>query len=133
MVNLDLHYVEPRLVALYDLENAARHDTDFYLALAKELGASKIIDLGCGTGVLTRELAAQGASQVWGVDPSSSMLNYAQRQAGAQAVRWVLGDSGVLGTLNADLATMTGNLAQVFLEDNQWQSTLFAPRWSTGF
>lgn len=33
------HYVDPRLVALYDLENQRGADTDFYLGLARELRA----------------------------------------------------------------------------------------------
>ncbi len=60
VVRLARHYVDPRLVALYDIENASRDDTDFYLSLADELEAHSVVDLGCGTGVLARELAATG-------------------------------------------------------------------------
>ena len=69
-MQLDLHYVDPRLVALYDLENTSRADTDFYLQLAPDLNARTIVDLGCGTGVLTCELAGAGR-RVVGVDPAT--------------------------------------------------------------
>jgi SAM-dependent methyltransferase len=122
---LDLHYVDPRLVALYDGDNPRGADADFYVGLAAELGARTIVDLGCGTGVLTRELAIDGRTVI-GVDPSPAMLAYARRQPGAECVQWVEGDAGVLGTPEADLAMMTGNVAQIFLEDAAWDRTLRA-------
>jgi SAM-dependent methyltransferase len=120
---LDLHYVDPRLVALYDLENARGADTDFYVSLAAELNARRILDLGCGTGLLTRELAVDGR-EVFGIDPAPAMLAHARRQPGADRVRWVEGDSSALGTPEADLVIMTGNVAQVFLDDAEWAATL---------
>ncbi len=125
MVKLDLHYVDPRLVELYDSDNSSRADTDFYISLADELDAHRILDLGCGTGVLTRELATEGR-EVTGVDPAAAMLAYARRQRGAERVQWVEGDSSALGTPEADLALMTGNVAQVFLDDDEWAATLAA-------
>ena len=113
MVKLDLHYVDPRLVALYDLENSSRADTDFYLNLATELEARRILDLGCGTGVLAREFAGPGR-EVTGIDPAPAMLSFARQQPGAEQVRWIEGDSTSLGKPDADLLVMTGNVAQVF-------------------
>src|SRR5689334_22176545 len=123
MLKLDQHYVDPRLVDLYDRENPRGADTDFYVALAAELGARRIFDLGCGTGLLTRELATDGR-EVVGVDPAAAMLAYARRQPGAERVRWVAGDSRALGRPAADLVIMTGNVAQVFLDDAGWAATL---------
>ncbi len=125
MVKLDLHYVDPRLVDLYDIENTRGADTDFYVGLAVGLDAHTILDLGCGTGMLTRELATGGRT-VLGVDPAPAMLAYARRQPGAERVRWVEGDAAALGTPGADLAVMTGNVAQVFLDDGEWADTLRA-------
>ncbi len=122
-MKLDQHYVDPRLVELYDIENSRGADTDFYLHLATELEARHIIDLGCGTGLLTRELALPGR-EVAGVDPSPAMLAVARRYPEAERVRWIEGDSTVLGEAHADLLIMTGNVAQVFLEDTAWLSTL---------
>jgi SAM-dependent methyltransferase len=123
MTKLDLHYVEPRLVALYDIENPRGADTDFYLRLAADLGARTILDLGCGTGLLTRELALDGR-QVIGVDPSPAMLALARRQPGAERVQWIEGTASDLGRAEADLLVMTGNVAQVFLDDAEWEATL---------
>lgn len=132
-MNLDLHYVDPRLVALYDLENPRGEDTDFYLQLAAEIDAQTIVDLGCGTGLLTRELAEIGGRTVIGVDPAAEMLAYAKRQPGAEKVNWINGIAadigprlGQIGQLEADLALMTGNVAQVFLDDDEWLATLKA-------
>jgi SAM-dependent methyltransferase len=124
-VKVDQHYLDPRLAALYDIENTRGADTDFYLRLAADLGARKILDLGCGTGLLTRELAVDGR-QVVGVDPAPAMLAVARQQPGAERVQWVEGDASVLETPAADLVVMTGNVAQVFLEDAEWVATLRA-------
>jgi SAM-dependent methyltransferase len=124
-MKLDAHYVDPRLVELYDRDNPRGVDTDFYLALAADLDARTILDLGCGTGLLTRELAV-GGRLVTGVDPARAMLAYARRQPGADRVRWVEGDASALGTPDADLVVMTGNVAQVFLDDAEWAAALRA-------
>lgn len=122
-MKLDKHYVEPRLVALYDRDNPRGADTDFYLALADELQAKRIIDLGCGTGLLTCELA-MGDREVFGVDPSPAMLAVAREKPGAERVTWIVGDASALGQRNVDLVVMTGNVAQVFLDDAEWSATL---------
>src|SRR5262245_11481381 len=125
MTNLAQHYVDPRLVALYDIENSRGADTDFYLRLAADLDARTIIELGCGTGRLTLDLLGDGR-QVIGVDPSGAMLAVARQKPRADQVQWVEGDAGALGTPAADLAIMTGNVAQVFLDDAEWAATLRA-------
>jgi SAM-dependent methyltransferase len=123
MPNLAQHYTDPRLTVLYDLENTTRADFDFYLSLAAELNAQTIIDLGCGTGTLAIELSSPGR-RVIGVDPSPAMLTIARRKQGAERVTWIEGGSNNLGTPNADLVIMTGNVAQVFLDDAEWSANL---------
>jgi SAM-dependent methyltransferase len=125
MAKLERQYTDPRLAALYDIENSRGPDTDFYLGLAAELDAHRIIDLGCGTGLLTSELAAPGR-QVVGVDPAPPMLALARQKPAVGRVEWVEGDASVLGTPEADLLVMTGNVAQVFLDDSEWLTTLAA-------
>ncbi|MDN5755028.1 MAG: class I SAM-dependent methyltransferase [Arthrobacter sp.] len=56
-------------MALYETAHPAGRDHEYYRSLADTLGAGKIIDLGCGTGLLTRTLTAPGR-EVIGVDPS---------------------------------------------------------------
>jgi SAM-dependent methyltransferase len=122
-MKLDLHYVDPRLVELYDRANPRGADTDFYIQLAADLNAHTILDLGCGTGLLTRELAV-GDRQVIGVDPAPAMLAVARRQPGAERVQWIEGDSSAMGRPEADLVIMTGNVPQIFLSDAEWTATL---------
>jgi SAM-dependent methyltransferase len=122
-MKLERQYVDPRLVALYDGENARGVDTDFYVELAAGLDAHTIVDLGCGTGLLTRELAVDGR-QVIGVDPAAAMLAVARQHSGAERVEWVVGDAAAIGNRDADLVVMTGNVAQVFLEDDDWVAAL---------
>lgn len=102
-------YRDEQLVELYDIDNAARDDHAYYRDLADTMGATKIIDFGCGTGLLTRALATPGRVVV-GVDPSATMLGYARRQPGAETVTWIHGDATMLSDTNdADLVVSSGN------------------------
>lgn len=103
-------YGDEQLVELYDGDNPPGDDHAYYRALADEIGARKIVDLGCGTGLLTRALAAVAGRTVIGVDPSPTMLGYARRQAGADRVGWIEGDaSAIPPTGDLDLVISTGN------------------------
>lgn len=105
-------YGDAQLVTLYDIDNPGGDDHDFYRALADEIGARTVIDLGCGTGLLTRALATPGR-RVIGVDPSVTMLDYARRQSGAELLEWILGDASVIpSVIQADLVICTGNAFQ---------------------
>lgn len=109
-------YGDEQLVELYDLDNAPGDDHRYYRALADEIGAKKILDLGCGTGLLTRAFATAGR-EVVGIDPSPTMLNHARRQPGAETVTWLDGDASTIApTADADLAVCTGN-AVMHIED----------------
>ena len=119
----DAVFDDPRLAALYDPLEADRPDLDVYAALVAELGASSVLDLGCGTGELACHLALAGLTVI-GVDPAAASLDVARRKPGAADVHWVLGDATTLPAGAVDLALMTGNVAQVFLTDEDWDSTL---------
>jgi SAM-dependent methyltransferase len=123
----DALFSEPRLAELYDPLDPDRRDLDAYTAMAGEFGAVTVLDVGCGTGTLACLLAGAGL-EVIAVDPAAASLAAARRKPGAERVRWLHGDATALPPLQADLATMTGNVAQVFLTDQQWAATLRAIR-----
>ncbi len=115
----------PRLVQLYDLAQTERDDLVHYENIAAELLAQTVIDIGCGTGTLACRLGAAGRNVI-GVDPSPASLAIAQTKPGADKIRWIHGDATSVGFVAADLAVMTGNVAQVFLSDIDWSQTLNA-------
>ena len=124
----DALFAKPELAAIYDLlDEQERPDLAPYLAMADEFGAHAVIDLGCGTGVLACRLAAHGKPVV-GIDPAAASLAVAKGKAHADHVRWITGTAARLAGLRADLITMTGNVAQVFVSDDEWEATLRACR-----
>ncbi len=123
-------YADPRMAAVYDALGPDRADTGFYLALAAELAARTVIDIGCGTGLLACELARRGHA-VTGVDPSAAMLAIARNRPYGDLVRWIEGTADRLsepGDLSepADLVTLTGHVAQVITDEQSWRATLAA-------
>jgi SAM-dependent methyltransferase len=120
-------FSDPRLVAVYETVNDYELGTqpDFCRELATEIDATTIVDVGCGTGLITRELARLGYRMI-GVDPAPAMLEIARRQPYGDRVRWLNGDAALVGDAGADLAIMTGHVAQFFLTDEEWQANLVA-------
>jgi SAM-dependent methyltransferase len=118
-------FADPRLAALYDVVDDDRSDLDVYAAMVDEIGASSVLDVGCGTGTFAGRLAVRGIDVV-GLDPAAASLDVARGKAGAEKVRWIHGDAGDLPALGVDLAVMTGNVAQVFLADTDWAQVLAA-------
>lgn len=106
-----------------------RSDLDAYLGIAAEVKAHHVVDVGCGTGSLAVWLAGLGFS-VTGVDPAGASLDVARAKPNAELVTWVHGDAtSLVGRgVTADLAVMTGNVAQVFVSDDDWYATLRAVR-----
>jgi SAM-dependent methyltransferase len=123
----DALFEHPRLAPAYDPLDPDRPDLDAYAALAEELGARSVLDIGCGTGTFACLLARRGI-QVTAVDPAAASLAVARAKPGADQVRWIRGEASALPPLQADLATMTGNVAQVFVTDRDWQSVLGCAR-----
>ncbi len=122
----DALFAEPKLAEIYDLlDRPDRPDLAPYLAIADEFHAHSIIDLGCGTGNLACRLAALG-KEVIGIDPAVASMDIAKRKAYADRVSWITGTAAQFKGLDADLITMTGNVAQVFVLDEEWMATLHA-------
>lgn len=121
MENLLADY-DSRIVDLYDGDNPDGPDHDYYRSLAVDADARRILDVGCGTGILTVTFAAPGRTVV-GVDPSHAMISYARKRAGSEAVTWIEGDSSDVVDEAFDLMVMTGNVAQ-HIPDPAWGQTL---------
>ena len=119
----DAIFEDPRLAAMYDALDPDRSDLDVYRAIADELGARRVLDVGCGTGTFALLLADNGL-EVTGVDPANASLDVARAKRGAERVRWILGDATALPPLEVDLATMTGNVAQAIVDESVWDGTL---------
>ena len=128
----DALFAHPRLAPLYDAFDGDRDDLAAYVAIAGELGADRVLDVGCGTGSLAVLLADAGRTVV-GVDPARASLDIARSKDPAGRVTWVHGDARLMVGLAAssaappsafDLAVMIGNVAQVFLTDDDWARTL---------
>lgn len=116
-------FEHPRLAAIYDELELDRSDLDVYAAIADELGATRVLDVGCGTGTFALLLAERGLDVI-GVDPAGASLAVARAKAGADRVRWIHGDATALPPLVVDLATMTANVAQAIVEESDWDATL---------
>lgn len=117
----------PRLAALHDALEGDRGDLDAYHRMAEEFGARRVLDIGCGTGVFALLLAGRGI-EVVGVEPAGASLDVARGKPGGARVRWIEGDATALPPLEADLATMTANVAQAIADPDAWHGTLRGAR-----
>jgi SAM-dependent methyltransferase len=117
-------FSNPKLAAIYNAVNAHYSiEKQFYLNFASEIKAKKIIDLGCGTGLLTLSLAGLGYEMI-GVEPAKAMLDIAKQSLDADKVKWIEGDVFASNEENADLAIMTAHVAQFLLEDEYFLNCL---------
>ncbi|MFI9505274.1 class I SAM-dependent methyltransferase [Nocardia sp. NPDC052566] len=121
----DTAFAHPRLASIYDHFEGSRGDLPAYLGIAEELDVYHVLDIGCGTGSLAILLAECGRAVV-GVDPAEASLEVAKSKPTTAKVTWIHGDATTVSGLGADLAMMTGNVAQVFLTDDDWARTLRA-------
>lgn len=123
----DLHYTDPRLARLYDLDCGWGPDRAFYLSLAGP-ALLRILDLGCGTGILADAYAALGHS-VTGVDPAPAMLAVAREKPQGARIAWVNAAAQAFHSAQRfDLIVMTGHAFQVLLTRTDIAATLAVMR-----
>ena len=119
------HYNQAELAVLYDDDNGWDASADFYRDLGARIGAKSLLDLGCGTGTVTRGIAAALGCSAVGVDPAAPMLEVARKNMEGAAAEWVHGDArAVRLDRKFDLIIMTGHAFQAFLTDAD-QEALF--------
>ena len=121
----DAIFADPRLAPLYDAFDGPRDDLPAYVGIAAELGAQRVLDVGCGTGSLAILLAGTGRAVV-AADPAAASLAVAKSKDRNATVSWVHTAAAGVPAAGADLAVMTGNVAQVFLTDEDWAHALQA-------
>jgi len=110
------HYNQAELANLYDDENVWDASADFYRDLAQRIGAKTLLDIGCGTGTVTRGIAAAVGCSAVGVDPAAPMLAVARRNTQNQAVEWIEADARTVRLGRTfDLIIMTGHAFQAFV------------------
>lgn len=119
----DAIFAHPRLAPIYDASDGDRDDRTAHLGIAGELDAGRVLDVGCGTGCLAVLLAESGRTVV-GVDPARASLEVAKSKNKTARITWVNGDAATVPAAGADLAVMTGNVAQVFVSDDDWAQAL---------
>jgi SAM-dependent methyltransferase len=112
------HYNQPELAVLYDEENGWDASADFYRDLALRIGAKSLLDLGCGTGTVTRGIVTAIGGTAVGADPAQPMLDVARRSTKDEAIEWICADARTLRLgRQFDLIIMTGHAFQAFLTE----------------
>ncbi len=118
-------YSQASLAKIYDTLNPEAADTSFYKAIVQEFAPQKIVDVGCGTGLLTNQLASETCAVI-GIEPAYPMLELAQAHDTKHQITWIHGTTADVKNEcdDSDLVTMTGHVSQVFIDDQAWSAVL---------
>lgn len=127
---VDRQFADTDLARLYDLFCAwdLRDDLAFYLPMV--MSARRVLDVGCGTGMLLHRARRNGhTGRLGGLDPGVGMLAQARRRSATPEIEWILGDlTSVRFADEFDLVVMTGHAFQVFHSDDEIRAALVAVR-----
>lgn len=97
---------------LYDAVNTWGAGDEIFLKFASAVPDARVVDLGCGTGRVTLQIALTGCN-VTNVDPDSARLEAAQAKPEAERVEWIEGDSpSIPPGYQFDVAIMSANVPQ---------------------
>jgi len=118
-------YSDRDVARLYDVLNPWGASEAFYLDLV--MGASSVLDVGCGTGSILKRARSDGhAGRLVGLDPDVAMLEVARER---RDIAWHGGRaSGMLWNGEFDLAIMSGNAFQCLITDEEIAASLAAIR-----
>ena len=128
----DACFSHPRLARVYDPLDPDRSDLDTYIDVVEGFGSTAVLDVGCGTGALASRLVDVGVD-VLGIDPAAASIDIARSKVDSDLAEFVVAVAPEIAAdpvrqSSFDLATMTANVAQVFLDDEAWLATLRAIR-----
>src|SRR5262245_46482610 len=86
---------------------------------ARIQSGQRVLDVACGTGALTREVAARVGSDgsVVGLDPNEGMLAVARRKA--PALEWRQGPAEALPFASATFDTVVSQFGLMFFENRR--------------
>lgn len=106
-----------RFEAFTDSASQRSVETETFFHMVGDIKNKSVLDLACGFGYFGRELYRQGASQVVGVDISSSMIELARKESARnqEAIEYHVAnvcDMGVLGHFDRVTAAWLFNYAQ---------------------
>jgi SAM-dependent methyltransferase len=87
-----------------------------FLAFAGISSGQRVLDVGCGTGVITAAVADLGATCI-GLDPAEAYLEFARRQRSGPNASYELGDGHHIGHPDASFDAVVSTLALDVIPD----------------
>jgi SAM-dependent methyltransferase len=116
-------YSDLNVALLYDVLNPWGAGDAFYLDLV--MGATTVLDVGCGTGSILKHAQSEGHSgRLVGLDPDPAVLAVARQHEG---IEWVSGKAAYIAWEDEfDLAIMSGNAFQCLVTDDEIAASLAA-------
>lgn len=82
---------------------------EYVLALANWVGKS-VVDIGCGTGELLRQIAERDASELIGIDYSQKAIDIARSRDTSENTRYVAGDISDIPPTRKDIVISCGTI-----------------------